>query len=133
MREQHLSWIAEPRFLCRLREIWSAFLFLVRGGKYKVHLDFGDLDPRILAGPTLYIWKDGQVIDIERERNNSLVSCGRQLQRQSSLILAAEGDPDAFLVRWNRLAKKDAWAKRLSVDPETVSIDLDQIGGRGQP
>lgn len=39
--------IPEPRFLARLRrlkDIWNAFKFLARGGKFKVFLDFSGID-----------------------------------------------------------------------------------------
>ncbi len=43
-------------------------MFLARGGKFKVFLDFSGIDLRILKLVRVNIIHDGQVVDVEQNR-----------------------------------------------------------------
>jgi len=75
--EGNVRWIAEPRYMRRLRRIkavWQAAAFLARGGRFKVFLDYSGIDPRILKPVRVNIIHDGQVVDVENHRRNAVSS-----------------------------------------------------------
>jgi hypothetical protein len=50
-RDDKPRWIVEHKLLRRwrrIKDVWRTFVFLARGGKFKVVLDFSRIDPRIL-------------------------------------------------------------------------------------
>lgn len=111
MDDGNARWIMEPgyvRRLRRMREVWAAFVFLARGGQFKVKLDFSDVDKRVLAPVSVSIRRDGQVIDVYREKGNALTASNQRLQRQGGVMLARPDDPEAFLVKWAPSSKKAA-------------------------
>ncbi|MBF0480706.1 MAG: hypothetical protein HQK81_07505 [Desulfovibrionaceae bacterium] len=81
----------------RIKELWNAFMFLARGGKFKVFLDFSGVDPRISKLATVYIGSPGRVVDVENVRRNAIAST---FHRINDLMPAKPGDPGAFLVKW---------------------------------
>ncbi len=103
--------IPEPRIMRRIRrakEVWNAFKFLVRGGKFKVYLDFSGVDPRVLKPVWTNIIHDGQVVDVERYRHNAVAGAMTRMGRDAGLVLAADDEP-GFRVRWSEAAKGTAW------------------------
>jgi len=102
--------IPEPRILRRIRrakEIWNAFKFLIRGGKFKVYLDFSRLDPLILKPVRLFVAYDGMVVDVEQNRRNAVSSAMNRMARLAGLSLARDDEP-GFRVRWNESARGTA-------------------------
>lgn len=102
--------IPEPKFYRRIRrakEIWNAFMFLARGGKFKVHLDFSEIDPRILKPVRLFVVNDGMVVDVEFYRRNAVAGSARKME-VAGLTLAADDEP-GFRVRWRDYSRKGAW------------------------
>ena len=109
--ESKVRWIAEPRFLARLRRIkavWNAAVFIARGGRFKVFLDFSGIDPRILKPVKVTIANDGRVVDVERERHNAVSSAMQRMARLAGLTLAGDDEP-GFRVKWNGWTRKTAW------------------------
>lgn len=123
-------WIMEPTFLRRWRRIkaiWDAFKFLVRGGKFKVFLDFTGIDPRIVKPVKITIANDGRVVDVERERHNAVSSAMQRMSRLAGLTLAGDDEP-GFRVRWADAARKAAWKESgfdVSVAPDRMFVTLD--------
>ena len=102
-------WVMETKLARRVRrikEVWQAFRFLLRGGKFKVVLDFSRIDPRILGGTTIFINRDGRVVDLEHERRNGVAAASVKVSRLAGLDLAADDDPDGFRVKWGRAARE---------------------------
>lgn len=109
--ESKMRWIAKPRFLARLRRIkavWNAAVFIARGGRFKVFLDFSGIDPRILKPVKVTIANDGRVVDVERERHNAVSSAMQRMSRLAGLTLAGDDEP-GFRVKWNGWTRKTAW------------------------
>ncbi len=109
--ESKTRMIMEPRFLARLRRIkavWNAAVFLARGGRFKVYLDFSGIDPRILKPVKVTIGHDGRILDLERERHNAVSSAMQRLSRLAGLTLAGD-DEHGFRVKWNGWTRKTAW------------------------
>ena len=109
--EGNVRWIAEPRFLRRLRRlksIWNAAVFLARGGRFKVFLDYSGIDPRIVHPVRLFIHHNGTVVDVERSRHAAVSSSLNKVARQAGLTLARDDEP-GFRVRWAGSARKAAW------------------------
>lgn len=109
--ESKARMIMEPRFLRRLRQlksIWNAAVFLARGGRFKVYLDFSGIDPRILKPVKVTIANDGRVVDVERERHNAVSSAMQRMSRLAGLTLARDDEP-GFRVKWNGWTRKGAW------------------------
>lgn len=108
--EDNPRWIAEPPFLARLRRlkaIWSAFRFLLRGGKFKVYLDYSGVDPRILKPSKILVGRDGIVVDVEQYRQNA-VNAGYRAAARGGLVPAKDDEP-GFRVRWCGSSRGDAW------------------------
>lgn len=109
--EDNVRFIPEPRFLARLRRlkaIWNAAVFLARGGRFKVYLDFSGVDPRILMPVRLFIHHDGTVLDVEQNRRNAVAQATNRISRLAGLTLAADDEP-GFRVKWNGWTRKTAW------------------------
>lgn len=109
--EDKVRWIAEPRYMRRLRRlkaIWTAAVFLARGGRFKVFLDFSGIDPRILKPVRVNIIHDGQVVDVENDRHNAVSSSMQRMARTAGLTLARDDEP-GFRVKWNGWTRKGAW------------------------
>ena len=114
MNNDNLRWIAEPELYRRWRRIkdfWRAFVFLARGGKFKVVLDFSGIDPRILGGAETFIVRDNQVVDLARYRYNAIAESASKMNRLAGLTLAADDDPDGFRVKWAGTTRDEAWAR----------------------
>lgn len=109
--ESKTRMIMEPRFLARLRRlkaVWNAAVFLARGGRFKVYLDFGGIDPRVLKPVAVNIGHDGRVLDLERERRNAVSSAMQRMSRLAGLTLADDDEP-GFRVKWTGWTRKTAW------------------------
>jgi len=109
--EGNVRWIAEPRYMRRLRRlkaIWNAAVFLARGGRFKVFLDYSGIDPRIVHPVRLFIPHDGTVLDVERSRHAAVSSSLNKMARQAGLTLARDDEP-GFRVKWNGWTRKTAW------------------------
>lgn len=109
--ESNVRWIAEPRFLARLRRlkaIWTAAVFLARGGRFKVFLGYSGIDPRIVSPVRLFIHHDGTVLDVERRRHAAVSSSLNKVARTAGLTLARDDEP-GFRVKWNGWTRKGAW------------------------
>jgi len=103
--------IPEPRILRRIRrakEVWNAFKFLARGGKFKVYLDFSGVDPRVLRPVKVTVTSDGRVVDVEHERRNAVACSMGRIFRDSGLTPARDDEP-GFRVRWSESAQGKAW------------------------
>ncbi|MFU2208739.1 hypothetical protein [Solidesulfovibrio sp. C21] len=103
--------IPEPRIFRRIRrakEVWNAFKFLVRGGKFKVFLDFSGVDPRILKPVKVTVTNDGRVVNVENERRGAVACSIGKIFRDSGLTLASDDEP-GFRVRWSEPAQGKAW------------------------
>lgn len=111
LKDNDMRLIAEPRFMRRLRhfkEIWNAFRFLARGGRFKVYLDFSGVDPRILKPVAVKISHDGRVLDLALERHNAVAEATTRLSRAAGLELARDDEP-GFRVKWGDRSRKEAW------------------------
>jgi len=111
--DDNVRLIREPRFMRRLRHIkavWSAFVFLARGGRFKVYLDFSGIDPRILKPVAVNIRHDGRVLDLECERHNAVAGSMTKMERFG--IELAKDDEPGFRVRWSDSARKEGWAEK---------------------
>ena len=109
--ESKACMIMEPRFLARLRRlkaIWNAAVFLARGGRFKVFLDYSGIDPRIVHPVRLFIHHDGTVLDVERSRHAAVSSSLNKVARTAGLTLARDDEP-GFRVKWNGWTRKTAW------------------------
>ena len=109
--EDKVRWIAEPRYMRRLRRlkaIWNAAVFLARGGRFKVFLDYSGIDPRIVHPVRLFIHHDGTVLDVERSRHAAVSSSLNKVARTAGLTLARDDEP-GFRVKWNGWTRKTAW------------------------
>ena len=109
--ESKARMIMEPRFLARLRRlkaIWNAAVFLARGGRFKVFLDYSGIDPRIVHPVRLFIHHDGTVLDVERSRRTAVSSSLNKVARTAGLTLARDDEP-GFRVKWNGWTRKTAW------------------------
>jgi hypothetical protein len=124
--------IPEPRIFRRIRrvkEVWNAFRFLARGGRFTVYLDFSGIDPRVLKPVKVTIGHDGRVLDLKRERHNAVAGSMTRLSRLAGLELARDDEP-GFRVRWSESAQEKAWedagfdvtraATRVVVQPKGV-------------
>lgn len=103
--------IPEPRIIRRIRrakEVWNAFKFLVRGGKFKVYLDFSGIDPRILRPAKVTVTSDGRVVDLAFEQRNAIAGAMTRMGRLAGLELAQDDEP-GFRVRWSESARGTAW------------------------
>lgn len=103
--------IPEPRIMRRIRrikEVWNAFKFLVRGGKFKVFLDFSGIDPRILRPAKITVTNDGRVVDLAFEQRNAIAGTMNRMGRLAGLELAQDDEP-GFRVRWSESAQGKAW------------------------
>ncbi len=102
--------IPEPKLYRRIRrakEIWNAFKFLARGGKFKIYLDFSGVDPHAIKPVRIFAYRDGMVIDVEQHRRNLVANASRRIQ-DVGLHLAKEDEP-GFRVAWGELARAKAW------------------------
>jgi hypothetical protein len=103
--------ILEPAILRRWRHVkavWNGFMFLARGGKFRVFLDLSGIDPRIVRPVKIFIPHDGWVVDVERSRRNAVSSATDKISRLAGLTLAKDDEP-GFRVRWADSARKLAW------------------------
>lgn len=103
--------IPEPRIIRRIRrakEVWNAFKFLVRGGNFKVFLDFSEIDPRILQPVKVTVTSDGRVVHLGLEQRNAIAGAITRMGRDAGLVLAADDEP-GFRVRWSESAQGKAW------------------------
>lgn len=108
-RDDNPRWIIEPKLLRRwrgIKDVWEAFAFLLRGGKFKVVLDFSKIDPRILGPVSVTVSRNGRVVDLEHERRNAVASSSAKLARLAGLDLAKDDDPDGFRVKWAKAARE---------------------------
>lgn len=102
-------WMEEPalyRRWRRVKEVWRAFRFLLKGGKFKIVLDFSGVDPFILKQPWVYIGADGQVVNLENERHNARAATWSKAL--VGLRPADADDPDGFRVKWADTARENA-------------------------
>lgn len=116
--------IPEPRILRRIRrikEVWNAAVFLVRGGKFKVYLDFSGVDPHALRPVRLFVHRDGMVIDVEQYRRNLVANAARRLEA-AGLHLAKEGEP-GFRVFWGEMARAKSW-EEAGFDVTRTPVDV---------
>jgi len=109
--DDNVRLIREPRFMRRLghiKAVWNAFVFLARGGRFKVYLDFSEIDSRILKPVAVNVDHDGRVLDLARERHNAVAEATTKLSRLAGLELAREDEP-GFRVKWGDSSRKEAW------------------------
>jgi len=109
--ESNVRFIPEPRFLARLRRIkavWQAAVFLARGGRYKVYLDFSEIDPCILKPVRLFVTHDGMVVDVEFYRRSAVARSLNKMARLAGLALARDDEP-GFRVKWGEMTRKRSW------------------------
>ena len=115
--EGNVRWIAEPRYMRRLRRlkaIWNAAVFLARGGRFKVFLDYSGIDPRIVHPVRLFIHHDGTVLDVERSRRTAVSSSLNKVARTAGLTLARDDEP-GFRVKWNGWTRKGRGKRLVSM------------------
>lgn len=109
MNSESPRWIVEPKLLRRwrrIKEVVGAFTFLLRGGKFKMVLDFSKIDPRILGPVFITVSCNGRVVDLEHERRNAVAASSTKMARLAGLDLAAEDDPEGFRVKWGQAARE---------------------------
>lgn len=80
----------------------------VRGGKFKVFLDFPGIDPRVLKPVKVTVTHDGRVVDLAFEQRNAIVGAMTRMSRDAGLTLATDDEP-GFRVRWSESAQGKAW------------------------
>ena len=122
--ESKARMIMEPRFLARLRRIkaiWNAAVFLARGGRFKVFLDYSGIDPRIVHPVRLFIHHDGPALDVERSRRAAVSSPLNKVARTAGLSLARDDEP-GFRVKWNGWTRGAAW--------EEAGFDVSRTTGK---
>lgn len=109
MNSESPRWIMEPKLYSRwrrIKEVVGAFAFLLRGGKFKVVLDFSKIDPRIVGPVSVTVSRNGRVVDLEHERRNAVAESSAKLAQLAGLDLAKDDDPDGFRVKWGQTARK---------------------------